>query len=116
VSSEHGSEARPRQIAVPTAAPEPFLPYPHQLVMIPSDPAAVSADAVVGAVSPDHPRQVSVLFPERAVQISPAPLGHGRKRSGSFAVICLTTFLPRLDRPHTWVKPRKLKVVPTVAG
>jgi hypothetical protein len=33
-------------------------------------------------VFPDHPRQVSVLFPERAVQISPAPLGHGRKRSG----------------------------------
>ena len=87
VSSEHGSEARPRQIAVPPSPPEPFLPYPDELVMIPSDPIAVSGDAVVGAVPPDHPRQASVLFPKRAVQISPAPLGHGSKRSG-ITVFC----------------------------
>jgi hypothetical protein len=81
VSSEHGSEAGPGQIAVPTAPPEPFLPYPDELVMIPSDPIAISGDAVVGAVPPDHPRQASVLFPERPVQISSAPLGHGSERS-----------------------------------
>jgi hypothetical protein len=55
--------------------------------MIPSDPIAVSGDAVVGAVPPDHPRQAGVLFPKRAVQISPAPLGHGSERSG-IAVFC----------------------------
>ena len=86
--------------------------------MVPSDPSAVSRDAVVGAVPPDHPRQMGVLFPERAVQIAPTPLGHGGQRA------CVTVFrrylsddvLAFLDWPHTWVKPRKLNVVPTVAG
>jgi hypothetical protein len=32
--------------------------------VIPSDPTAVSRDAVIGAVPSDHPGQMSVLFPE----------------------------------------------------
>lgn len=50
---EHGPEARPRQNAVTAAPGEPFPPYPHELV-VPLDPPAVSRDAVVGAVPPDH--------------------------------------------------------------
>jgi hypothetical protein len=82
---------------VPTAPPEPFLPYLDELVMIPSDPIAVSGDAVVGAVPPDHPRQASVLFAERTVQISPAPLGHGSERSS------ITVF--RRYLPHDVLAP-----------
>ena len=76
ISREHGSKARPRQIAVATTPVEPFLPNPHEPVVIPSDPTAVSRDAVVGAVPSDHSGQMSVLFSERAVQISSAPLSH----------------------------------------
>jgi hypothetical protein len=32
------------------------------------------------------------------------------------AVTCRTMFFPFRDRPQTWVKPRKSKVVPSVAG
>src|SRR5229473_3643926 len=84
--SEHGPEARPRQIAVAAAPSEPFLPYPHELVVVPPDPTAVARDAVVGAVPPDHPRQMGVLFPERVVQIPPTPLGHRGQRA------CITIF------------------------
>lgn len=55
MSCEHGPEARPRQIAVAATPCEPFLPYPRELVVIPSNPSAVSGDAIVGAVPPDHP-------------------------------------------------------------
>src|SRR5258707_6706119 len=55
VSREHGPEARPRQIAVTTAPREPFPPCPHELMVIPPDPSAVSRDAVVGAVPPGSP-------------------------------------------------------------
>ena len=82
VPSEHGSEARPRQIAVPPSPPEPFLPYPDELVMIPSDPIAVSGDAVVGAVPPDHPRQAGMLLAEREMQISPTlPVTEAKARA-----------------------------------
>ena len=67
VSREHGPEAWPRQIAVAAAPREPFPPYPRDLVMVPPDPSAVSGDAVVGAVHPDHPRQMGMLFPERTM-------------------------------------------------
>src|ERR1700722_4454478 len=79
VSREHGPEARPRQIAVTTAPREPFPPCPHELMVIPPDPSAVSRDAVVGSMPPDHPRQVRVLVPKRAVQVSPTPLGLGNQ-------------------------------------
>src|SRR5260370_26271151 len=84
--SEHGPEARPRQIAMTAAPSEPFLPYPHELVVVPADPSAVSRDAVIGAVPPDHPRQMGVLFAERMVQVSSTPLGHGGQRA------CITIF------------------------
>ena len=64
VSRKHGPQARPRQIAVAATPVEPFLPNPHEPVVIPSDPAAVSRDAVISAVPSDHPGQMSVLFPE----------------------------------------------------
>src|SRR5271166_4592271 len=32
------------------------------------------------------------------------------------AVTCLTMFLPFRDRPQTWVRPRKSKLVPSVSG
>src|SRR5437016_11288657 len=86
IPREHGPEARPRQIAVAATPGEPFLPYPYELVVVPPDPSAVSRDAVIGAVAPDHPRQMGVLFPERVVQISPTPLGHGSQRA------CITIF------------------------
>ena len=86
IPSEHGPEARPRQLAVAAAPGEPFPPYPQELVVVPADPSAVSRDAVGGAVPPDHPRQMSVLFPERVVQIPPTPLGHGSQRA------CITIF------------------------
>ena len=41
---------------------------------------------------PDHPRQAGVLFPERAVQISPTPFRHGSERA------CITVFCRYL--PH----------------
>lgn len=76
VSRKHGPEARSRQIAVTTAPRKPFPPYPYELMVIPPDPSAVSRDAIVGAVPSDHPRQVGVLVPERAVQVSPIePVG-----------------------------------------
>ena len=87
VSREHGPEARPRQVAVAATPCEPFLPYPHELVVIPSDPSAVSGDAVVGAVPPDHPRQVGVLFPEWTMQVDPTPFHHGSQRA-SITVFC----------------------------
>jgi hypothetical protein len=55
VSREQRPEARPRQIAVAATPREPFPPDPRDLVMVPSDPPAVSGDAVVGAVPPDYP-------------------------------------------------------------
>src|ERR1700683_196072 len=64
VSREHGVEARPRQFAVATATSEPFSPDTHDLVVIPTQPFAVSRDAIVGAVSSDHSRQTGVLFAE----------------------------------------------------
>ncbi len=42
------------------------------------------------------------------------PEGFRAKRL--LAVTCLTMFLPFRDRPQTWVKPRKSKVVPSVSG
>ena len=80
VPSEHGSEAGPRQIAVATTSSKPFPPDPDELVVVPSDPPAVAGNAVVGAVPLDHPRQMRVLLTERAVQISPTPLGHRGQR------------------------------------
>ena len=55
VARKHGSEALPWQIAMAAAPREPFPPGPYDLVVIPPDPPAVAGDAVVGAVSPDHP-------------------------------------------------------------
>jgi hypothetical protein len=81
IPRKHGFEARPWQITVTPAPREPFLPYPQELVVVPADPPAVSRDAIVGAVPPDHSRQMGVLFPERVVQVSPTPLRHGSQRA-----------------------------------
>ncbi len=85
VSREHGPEALPRQIAVAATPCDPFLP--RKLVVIPSDPSAVAGDAVLGAVPPDHPRQVGVLFLEWTMQVEPTPFHHGCERA-SVTVFC----------------------------
>ena len=77
VSTEHGREARPRQFAVAAAARQPFSPDPHDLVVIPAQPLAVSREAIVGAVPPDHSRQMGVLLAERTVQVSSGTIDHG---------------------------------------
>ncbi len=81
VAREHGAQARPRQVTMPAAPPEPFQPDPHELVAIPPDPAAVAADTIVGTVTPDHPGQVGALFPEWTVAIVPAPRRYRGQRT-----------------------------------
>src|SRR5574337_2061955 len=72
-------EARPRQLAVAAATGKPFSPDAHDLVVIPAQSLAVSRDAIVGAVPPDHSRQAGVLFAEGPVQIAPTPFRHSRE-------------------------------------
>src|SRR5579875_842847 len=79
VSREHGIEARPRQLAVATATSEPFSPDTHDLVVIPTQSLAISRDAIIGAVPPDHSRQPGVLFTEGPMQIAPTPFRHSRE-------------------------------------
>ncbi|MCP1737483.1 hypothetical protein M2209_008894 [Bradyrhizobium elkanii] len=124
VSREHGPEARPRQIAVAATPREPFLPYPRDLVVIPSDPSAVAGDAVVGAVPPDHPRQVRVLRPERAMQVKPTPFRHGSQRAGvtvfrrylSDDILTLPRLTPHMgEAKEVECGPRRRGVTPTRA-
>jgi hypothetical protein len=69
--------------AVRTPSPrQPLLPYPHRLVGIPSHSAAVATDAVVGAVTSDHQRQVRVLVPQRQVPVMATPFRYCSQRSG----------------------------------
>jgi hypothetical protein len=100
VPSEHGPEAYPRQMAMASASSEPFLPDPQELVVVPANPPAVSRDAIVGAVPPDHPRQVSMLFAERAMQVLPAPF---RYRSQRASITVFGRYLPN----HVLTVPRQ---------
>lgn len=83
-----------RQIAVAATPCEPFSPYPRDLVVV-SDASAVSGDAVVGAVPPDHPRQMGVLLPERTMQVLPTPFHHRSQRA------CVTVFCRYFDGRHS---------------
>ena len=100
ISTEHGPEAYPRQMAVASASGEPFLPDPQELVVVPANPPAVSRDAIVGAVPPDHPRQVSMLFPERTVQVLSTPFRYCSQSSG---ITVFGRYLPN----HVLTTPRQ---------
>src|SRR3954454_9590249 len=51
---------QPRQVAVATTPGESFSPNPYDLMVVPADSPAIAGDAVIGAVPPDHLRQMGV--------------------------------------------------------
>ena len=98
---------------------EPFLPYPHDLMGVPSRSVGCCRRCRNRRSGPASSRtggraaRGSADAGFAGTSRSPQP---ARARSGPFAVTCRTMFLPFRDRPHTWVKPRKSNVVPTVSG
>ena len=60
-----------------------------------------------------------MLVANGPVPVFPTPVAHRGHCTGKTALgrdLPLTMFLPFRDRPQTWVRPRKSKLVPSVSG
>jgi len=81
-SGEHGVETRPPHfVAAPSI--NPALPDSFQMMGEPAQSFAIAGDTVVGAVAPDHARQMRVLLWQRHVQVNSAPVRHRFQRADS---------------------------------
>ena len=83
------------------------------LVAEPLETPAVPPQTVICAVASYRPDEIVMLRLNRQVPVSLAPLVHRFERAGeaAFRRDLRTTTLPCIDRPQTWVKPRKANVV-----
>jgi len=81
-SGEHGVETRPPHF-VAAASINPALPDSFQLMGEPAQSFVIAGDTVVGAVAPDHARQMRVLLWQRHVQVNSAPVRHRFQRADS---------------------------------
>src|SRR6266436_3341014 len=76
VLEEH-IQALPAECVAPPA--QPSLPGPHELMPVPSQPSHIARHAVVGVVASRHRTQMTLLLPDRLVQVMTAPVAHRRK-------------------------------------
>src|SRR3954470_23417785 len=111
-------EAGPSDHALTITPRQPLAPNSHYLIGEPAQASTVTADAVVGEVAPHHRGQMAMLVAEGPVAVfRHQPLTAATARANRLlAVTCRTMSLPFRDRPQTWVRPRKSKVVPSVSG
>jgi hypothetical protein len=80
---------------------EPHLPYPLDLVRVPSQSTTIARNAVVGKMAPHHAAQVEMLFADWPMQVMPALVTHG-SQAASKAVLrrALTHHILSLPGPH----------------
>ena|ERR1700751_2247568 len=80
------AQTNPPELTRLAASGEPLLPYPLDLVGVPSQPTTVARDTVIGKVSPHHTPQVEMLLADCDMQVVPAPVAHRCQRTGKPAL------------------------------
>ena len=111
-------EAGPWDHALTITPRQPLAPDAHHLIGEPTQAPTVAANAVVSEVAPHHRRQMAMLVADRPVTVfrHQSLTAATARAKRPLAVTCRTIALPFRDRPQTWVRPRKSKVVPSVSG
>ena len=83
------------------ASGEPLLPYPLNLMSVPSQSTAIACDAIVGVMAPHHLPQMTLLFGYAQMQIVPTPVAYRSQRASEATLRCALAYhtlsLPRLD-------------------
>src|SRR6516225_6632527 len=110
-------EAGPSDHALTITPRQPLAPDSRYLIGEPAQASTVTANAVIGEVAPHHRGQMAMLVAEGPVAVFPTPVvdrGHcaGKPAFGRYLP---NHVLAVPDRPQTWVRPRKSKVVPSVS-
>ena len=102
------AQTSPPELTRLAASGEPLLPYPLDLVGVPSQPTTVARDTVIGKVSPHHTPQVEMLLADCEMQVVPAPVAHRRQRTGKPA-LCrgLPNYILALLGPTPYVSEAK---------
>ena len=64
------------------ASGEPLLPYPLNLVRVPSQSTTIARNAVIGKMATHHAAQMEMLFADCPMQVMPAPVTHRSQCAG----------------------------------
>ena len=79
---EQPAQTIPPESARLAASGEPFLPYPLNLMGVPSQSTTIACDAIVGVMAPHHLAQVALLLGDPLMQIMSAPIAYRCQRAG----------------------------------
>jgi len=80
------TQTSPQERALLTTSGEPLLPYPLDLVRVPSQSTAIACNAIVGKMAPHHATQMEMLFDDCPMQVMLAPVTHGSECASESAL------------------------------
>src|SRR6516225_10653320 len=108
-------EAGPRDRALTIAPRQPLAPDATHLIGEPTQASTVATNAKWPRIIEDRWRCWSRSDQCRCFRHQSLTAATARANR-PLAVTCRTMSLPFRDRPQTWVRPRKSKLVPSVSG